>query len=460
MGPHIVLFTRDLRVHDHPALRAAAATGSPVVPVFVLDDAIVDGGFLVANRGAYLHDALVDLDTRLTDLGAPLVIRRGDVVQEMAALADETGAEHVHLSADVSRHAARRLEMLRDAGEAGDFAVTAHPGVTIAPPLEITPTSGGPFQVFTPYWRRWSDARDGWRDVLAAPTSLGPHLDVELGDRLTRHDLVHGDVAPDLIAGGETAARERLDHWLDKRRTHNIADYEDGRDDLSIDGTSNLSADLHFGTLSPMEVAQRLDLRERGNEAFMRQLCWRDFHHQLTAAHGDITGTDFRTKDDQWRDDPEALQAWKDGRTGYPIVDAGMRQLRETGWMHNRVRMIVASFLCKDLYIDWRHGAQHFFDHLVDGDVANNGANWQWVAGTGTDSRPNRVYNPTTQSKRYDKDGDYIRRFVPELADLDAKQIHEPWTVGDLLTEIPDYPKPIVDHAEARDRFLEARGKR
>ncbi|MFP4636040.1 MAG: cryptochrome/photolyase family protein, partial [Nitriliruptoraceae bacterium] len=229
---------------------------------------------------------------------------------------------------------------------------------------------------------------------------------------------------------------------------------------LADDATSRLSPHLHLGTISVAELAARVDRSRPGHEAFLRQLCWRDFNHQLLAARPDLPHVDLRDRGDRWHEDEDASEAWRQGRTGYPVVDAGMRQLAREGWMHNRARMLVASFLTKHLYLDWRLGAQHFLDHLVDGDLANNSAQWQWVAGTGSDPRPNRVFNPVTQSRRYDPDGSYLRRYLPELADVDAADIHAPWREdGTSLVAATGYPPPIVDHAQARERFLAARGR-
>ncbi len=213
---------------------------------------------------------------------------------------------------------------------------------------------------------------------------------------------------------------------------------------------------LHFGCVSPLELALRLGDRE-GGEAFVRQLCWRDFHHQVTASFGAIATDEYRPRGDRWRRRTADLDAWKEGRTGYPIVDAGMRQLRREGWMHNRARLITASFLTKDLYVDWRLGAGHFMRWLVDGDVANNSGNWQWVAGTGNDTRPHRVFNPLRQAERFDPSGDYVRRYVPELASVAGPAVHRPWMLPATQRAALDYPEPIVDHDEAVARFRWAR---
>jgi deoxyribodipyrimidine photo-lyase len=253
-------------------------------------------------------------------------------------------------------------------------------------------------------------------------------------------DLTREKPSPDLPAGGETAARRRLAAWA----RGGLARYEERADDLAADATSRLSPYLRFGCLSPLEVESRAS----GAEAFVRQLCWRDFFQQVTAARPDWARRDYRPRSVGWREDDEALQAWKDGRTGYPVVDAGMRQLAREGWMHNRARLIAGSFLTKDLRVDWRKGAAHFWDLLVDGEIANNTGNWQWVAGTGNDTRPNRVLNPTTQAKRHDPEGEYVRRYVPELAGIDGSRVHEPWKLDGV-----DYPAPIVDHAKAARAF-------
>jgi deoxyribodipyrimidine photo-lyase len=254
-----------------------------------------------------------------------------------------------------------------------------------------------------------------------------------------------------LAPSGELTARPAVGRWL----AEGVAAYEERNDDLAADATSRLSPWLHFGALSAYELVTRADRRRRGVEAFVRQLAWRDFHAQCLAARPDATRVDYRSRGDNWRRDDEELAAWQAGRTGYPIVDAGMRQLAAEGWMHNRARLITGSFLTKTLYLDWRLGAQHFADLLADGDVANNTMNWQWIAGTGTDTRPSRVLNPLRQAERYDPDGAYVRRYVPELAGIAGAAVHRPWELADPP---PGYPPPIVDLADGRQRFLAARG--
>lgn len=445
----VVLFTRDLRVHDHPALWAACREAERVVPLFVLDDAILDRAS--PNRVAFLRASLEDLRASLVARGGSLVVRRGDLLGEVRQVCADVGATSLHVSADVSGYAQEREADLRGlAGELGAGFVT-HPGVTVVPPGELAPSSGDHYEVFGAYWRRWRDHPR--REVLPAPERVDLPAGLATGRIPALADLTTGEPSPRLPVGGETAGRERLDAWL----ADGIARYDDLRDDLGADATSRLSPHLHLGTVSPSEVASRIDLRRRGHEAFLRQLCWRDHAQQLLAARPDLPSQELRPRGDGWRDDPVSVAAWKAGRTGYPVVDAGMRQLLAEGFVHNRARMLVASFLTKQMYVDWRVGAAHFDRWLVDGDVASNTSQWQWVAGTGTDSRPNRVLNPWLQSRRYHAAA-YIRRWVPELAHLDDAAIHEPHAAG--VADAGGYPRPIVDHDDARTRFLQARGRR
>jgi deoxyribodipyrimidine photo-lyase len=453
----VVLFTRDLRVHDQPALAEACRDAGRVVPLFVFDDAIFASRYAAPNRVSYLLDAITELRAGLRDLDGDLLVRRGDLVEQVRKIVVEVEADSLHLATDVSAFAHRRELALRAMARDdldGRLTVHAHQGVTLVPPGEVTPTGGDHFKVFTPYWRKWLEAPH--RTPTSTPARVPTPDGLTAGDIPSLGELVDGTPAPDLRPGGEGQARQRMDWWFDGP----IEDYGDARNHLADDGTSKLSADLHFGCLSVAELADRVDRRRAGHETFLQELCWRDFNYQMLAARKDLPHSDIRTQRDRWREDDEALQAWKDGLTGYPVVDAGMRQLRREGWMHNRARMIVASFLTKHLYVDWRAGAWHFMDHLVDGDLANNFGQWQWTAGTGTDSRPNRMFNPVTQGQRYDPQGAYVRRYIEELAEVGDAHVHAPWEAdGSLFATNDGYPPPIVDHREARDRFLTARGK-
>jgi deoxyribodipyrimidine photo-lyase len=439
----VVVFTRDLRVDDHPALAAAAKRAEHVVPLFVLDDAILGGDYNRPNRTGFLLESLRDLDDALRGLGAALVVRRGQWVDEVMEVVRATEATSVHVSDDVSGYARTRLERLETASP---IPVTRAPGITLVEPGAITPgDQGDHYKMFTPYFRRWCEMPR--RQLASAPPRLSLPRGIDRGRLPKLGDLVAGRRSLDVIPGGAAAGRERLDEWM----ASGLRAYADRHDDLAGDATSRLSAYLHFGCLSPLEILQATQRHQgAGADAFARQLCWRDFFAQLLAARPDAAWSDYVDRGGHWRVDPDAVQAWKDGRTGYPVVDAAMRQLQTEGFVHNRARMVVASFLTKDLYVDWRVGAQHFLDLLVDGDIAQNNLNWQWVAGTGTDTNPHRIYNPTVQGERFDPQGDYVRRYVPELRALKGKAVHDPEA---KVRRAYDYPDPIVDHAEAIEEY-------
>ncbi|HSZ31130.1 MAG TPA: deoxyribodipyrimidine photo-lyase [Pseudonocardiaceae bacterium] len=448
----IALFTRDLRVHDNPVLHAACHAATQVVPLFVLDTAILTGGSMSANRAAFLAEALADLDTQLRDRQGCLVVRSGSVVKEVERIVADLGVTEVHLAADASGYSHRREQALRArlAGQGCQLRVHANT-ITIVEPGAITPSGGGVhFAVFTPYYRRWAAADT--RSPLTSPgrITMPPVASEPLP---SPEEMCSGQPSPHLPRGGETVGRHILRDWL----AGPIHRYEHAHDDLAADGTSRLSPYLHFGCVSPTEALRVADRSTAGGEAFSRQLAWRDFHHQVLAARPDTTTADYHTRHDRWRRDDAAARAWRNGRTGYPIVDAGMRQLHAEGWMHNRARLITASFLTKTLYLDWRIGAQHFLDLLVDADVANNQLNWQWVAGTGTDSRPNRILNPLRQAERYDASGDYVRRYLPELQDIPGPAVHQPWKLDPRHRARLDYPDPIIDLRDGADYFRTAR---
>ena len=410
---------------------AVASGGGRVVPLFVLDDGILPR--ISATRRRFLEECLADFDAGLRKLGGRLVLRSGEVVAEVCRAAAEVGAADVHVAGDVTAYAQERERSLGTALRTQGATLQIHDQVhTIQVPGELRPTDRDHFSVFTPYWRRWAEL------PLRAPAKVS---------RLAVPDIA-GLELPDpashsLVPGGETAGRLRARKWL----ANTVDAYEDIHDDLAADATSKLSPYLHFGCVSATELAARAtrDHPGAGADAFLRQLCWRDFHHQVLAARPDAAHADLRPRG-PWSDDAEALAAWTAGATGIPIVDAGMRQLTAEGWMHNRARLITAGFLTKTLGIDWRHGAAHFAHHLLDADVANNILNWQWVAGTGMDTRPNRVLNPLRQAARYDPQGDYVRRHVPELADLaDSAQVHQPWRLGSAALGRLGYPASIVE---------------
>jgi deoxyribodipyrimidine photo-lyase len=440
MDAAVLLFTRDLRVDDHPALAAASRSADRVLPLFVFDDDIIRSGYAAPNRLSFLLDALRDLRQALRRLGGDLVVRRGDPVAVSAEMVRRTGAGAVFASADVTGFATARERRLDAAAHRERFDVRYFAGATVVPPGELVPAGGDHFKVFTPYWRAWR--RHPWRPEERPPRRVELPDGIKPGTIPELKALTDRLPSPRLPEGGARTGRSRLRRWLDQ----GLAGSTDGHDLLSGDATSRLSPYLHFGCLSPLWVARHAD-GGTGGEAFVRQLCWRDFHHQVTAAFPHIARLDYRSRGDRWRQGRDAgvdFDAWRAGRTGYPIVDAGMRQLEEEGWLHNRARLVVASFLAKDLHLDWRLGADHFLDRLVDGDIANNSGNWQWVAGTGNDTRPNRVFNPIRQAERFDPAGEYVRRYVPELASIEGRAVHQPWKLGPLERLSLDYPEPIV----------------
>jgi len=453
MSVAVVLFTRDLRVHDNPTLRAAVASADEVVPMFVLDEAILRSSYNSPNRGWFLAGSLRGLDASLAELGAVgLVVRRGDVAEETASVAAEMGADVVHVSADWSGYARRREQRLKDTLAADGRRLLVHDGtVTVVPPGSVLPTGSDHFAVFTPYLRRWE--REGLRAVLEPPKGLrSPKVDK--GPLPSADDICTGERAVHLPEAGEAAGRRRLDAWLGSE----VRGYADHHDDLPGDHTSRISPYLHFGCLSPVEVVTRAG-HSAGGAAFVRQVAWRDFNLQVLAARPDASHSDYRSRGDRWRGAGGDLEAWRRGRTGVPIVDAAMRQLLREGWMHNRGRLVAGSYLTKHLYVDWREGADHFLAHLFDGDLANNQLNWQWVAGTGTDTRPHRVLNPVRQAERFDPDGDYVRRYVEELSGVEGAAVHEPWKLPEDVRARLDYPEPLVDLDVGRRRFLDARGR-
>ena len=455
----IVWFRRDLRVHDHPALTAAARTADRVVPVFVLDERLLRGRFESGPRGRFLLGCLRELRASLRNRGADLVVRSGDPARELAALAEETGADRLHFASDVSGFAMARDRRVEAAMAGAGVEVVRHPGLFVADVGRPRTKGGRPYSVFSPFWRAWTQLDR--REVHGAPRKLALPSDVRVGEIPSAGALGLPADVPDPFPPGEAAARARMHAWL----RDGIDAYADRHDRLE-GGTSELSPYLHLGCLSPRELEQRTC--EAGTGAgpaeFVRQLCWRDFYAHVLLHHpGNARHAHQRAMDGlEWEDDDEAFDAWREGRTGFPVVDAGMRQLAARGWLHNRARLIVASFLTKDLHIDWRRGEAHFMRLLVDGDEGSNNGNWQWITSIGVDPAPyfRRMYNPSAQQARHDPEGAYVRRWVPELRDVPAARLAEPWTMTEEEQEAAgcsigrDYPEPIVDHKHERERAM------
>jgi deoxyribodipyrimidine photo-lyase len=463
----IVWLRQDLRLSDNPALAAAAATGQPVIPVYVLDESLpwAPGG---ASRW-WLHGSLRALSADLAQRGATLVLRRGAAADALDTVIAASGATAVYWNRCYEPAAIARDTALKQSLKARGLAVHSCAGNVLHEPWELRTQSGGPFRVFTPFSKAAMQriAADGLGTPLPAPT-LTPFAGTVPSDDLATWALL--PTQPDWAGGlratwtpGEGGARTRAAAFLKDAS----AAYHQARDVPGVSGTSRLSPHLHFGEISARQLwTMSAGLEPNaGLASYQRELLWREFAHHLLYHFPTMPEDPLRAQFNAfpWRRDAAALKAWQRGRTGYPIVDAGMRELWHTGWMHNRVRMIVASFLVKHLMIRWQDGAAWFWDTLVDADLANNAASWQWVAGCGMDAAPYfRVFNPMLQGAKFDPDGAYVRRWVPELARLPDAHLHAPWEApADVLAEAGvtlgrHYPAPIVDHKAARDRALAA----
>ncbi|GAB2635466.1 deoxyribodipyrimidine photo-lyase [Nocardioides ginkgobilobae] len=447
-------FRRDLRLADNPALCAAADEG-PVLPLFVLDPAL--WGPAGPSRRAYLGASLRSLDASLRQRQTGLSVVRGDPVRRVVLAAKAVGAGSVHVSADFGPYGAERDRRVEEALEEAGIAFVRTGSPYAVDPGTVRNGSGQNFKVFTPFSRRWAD--HGWPSPVDAPTGVS-WVSLDDTDESTTEipdpDLPAGLELPE---AGEAAAHAQWERFLDK-----VAAYDDDRDRPGVDGTSRMSVHLKYGEVHPRQLLADLSRRTgKGAGTYRTELAWRDFYADVLHARPDSAREYYKPEFAKMPYDRpgKQLEVWAAGRTGYPIVDAGMRQLRATGWMHNRVRMIVASFLVKDLHVEWQHGARHFLHWLVDGDLASNNHGWQWTAGSGTDASPFfRVFNPTTQGKKFDPPGDYVRRWVEELSDPD--RVPDPHDPDPDTRDLVGYPPPMVDHKEERrealDRYEKIRG--
>jgi deoxyribodipyrimidine photo-lyase len=457
----ILWFRRDLRLHEHPALRAALQDNERVIPTFCFDQRLLDGRHRSGPRTQFLLECLADLDGSLRERGSGLVVRSGPPERELAALAEQVGATELHFTLDVSPFARERGKRVSEAMRQVGVSMHGHPGLsTIDEAGSPRTQSGKPYTVFTPFYRSWLGEER--REVLGMPRRM-PSLPSKLakGRLPSLRSLGLEQQVSEPAPGGEGRGRERLAQFL----AEDVSHYGDGHDALGEDRTSRLSPYLHFGCVSPREIEQRLG-GGTGPEAFRRQLCWRDFYQHVLLHHPQNAKSEFQQRYRgtlKWSRSERQFESWCEGRTGYPLVDAGMRQLQREGWMHNRARLVVGSFLTKHLGIDWRRGERWFMRMLIDGDEASNNGNWQWIASVGVDPQPvfRRIYNPARQMQTHDPQGLYVRRYVQELAAVPEQYLREPWTmppqlqrdVGCVIGE--DYPRPIVDHAEARREALE-----
>jgi deoxyribodipyrimidine photo-lyase len=462
-SPTLLWFRQDLRVHDQAALRAAAEAG-PVLPVYVLDEGAdwAEGG---ASRW-WLHGSLVSLAAALEKLGAALVLRRGHAGTIIPRLAEEIGAAAVHAGFAHEPAWRARDASIAAALEKSGRRLVLHRVATLADPEKIRSRTGTIYGMYTPFARAVEEAGEP-PDPLPAPRTLTPVALPPASDRLDDWALL--PAKPDWAGGfrdtwapGEAGAMARLTEFLDSA----AEDYDVGRNLPGKHGTSMLSPHLHFGEISPNTAWHACRQRGggEGRKTFLRELIWRDFAAYLLRHHDRMPEEPLRPAFATlpWRRDADAMKAWQRGQTGVPIVDAGMRQLWQIGWMHNRVRMITGSFLVKHLLLSWQDGEAWFWDTLVDGDLASNAANWQWVAGVGIDAQPYfRVFNPVSQGEKFDAQGAYVRRYVPEIAALPDRYLHAPWLAPPMvlaqagITLGKTYPAPIVDLAMGRERALE-----
>ena len=461
--PSIVWFRDDRRLGDHPALRAAIDRGGKLVLLYILEDDAdrpIEGA-----RRVWLHHSLDALREDVERRGGRLVLRRGKAATVLDDVIEQTGALAVYWNRRYHRPDAERDKAIKEDLKERGLTVESFKGNLLVEPWEVETKSGGPYRVFTPFWRA-AKAQLDVGDPLPTPRQLEC-----VGGNMGSDDLDDWELLPTrpdwgskMMAyhtPGERGALERLKTFVDDK----IEDYAEMRDRPDIDATSKLSPHLAHGEVSPRTVWDACKDNEYTSRKFLSEIGWREFSYTLLWFNPDLATENFNDGYEAmaWDHDEQVLEAWGRGRTGYPFVDAGMRQLWETGWMHNRVRMVVASFLIKHLMIDWRDGEAWFWDTLLEADLAANAASWQWVAGTGADAAPYfRVFNPFGQGEKFDPKGEYVRKWVPELKDLPDKYIHQPWTAPkEVLAKAgvelgKDYPEPMVEHKQARERVLAA----
>jgi deoxyribodipyrimidine photo-lyase len=458
MTTSILWLRRDLRIHDHPALHAALNAADQVLPVFVLDDSVFAGKWGSADRTHFMLESLAELRKAFEARGGTLLVRRGKPSDVIPALAFELGASQVHATSDAAPFALARDADVAAALSAVGAELVRHPGTYCADIAQIRTKEDKPYTVFSPFARNWAEAPR--RKVLGAPKSVAsPGIDP--GEIPTVEELGLKRVLTDPLPGGESAARAQMEAWL----SDGVHRYKELHDDLPSH-TSLLSPHLHIGTLSSRELEARVaELPGKNPEAFRRQVAWRDFYAHVILHWPTNVKTPLQERFHalEWVEDEDGWKAWCEGKTGYPLVDAGMRELAATGFMHNRTRMVVASFLTKDLHIDYRQGEAWFMKLLLDGDSSQNNGNWQWTASLGVDPQPyfKRIFNPILQQRKFDPDGVYVRRWVPELREVPLEKLFEPWEMTEAEQEASgcvvgrDYPAPILDHKRERERAIE-----
>lgn len=469
----LVWFRQDLRLADNPALRAALALGSAVVPLYIHAPAEEGEWAPGAASRWWLHESLARLSEQLARLGSRLSLRTGtSALEELLAVARSCGADRILWNRRYEPAAVLRDQKIKTALRAAGLLTESHNSALLHEPWEIATKADAPFQVFTPFWRRCLALPDP-PDPLPAPLQLAPPPAWPAGVDLGQLELLPASSWTEGLHEAWTPGRVGAERQLEIFLRDGFADYHEGRNRPDLAGTSRLSPHLHFGEIGPREIwaAARASAIAQGRGAnwrqsqFLTELGWREFAYHLLYHFPAMAEQPLRARfaDFPWRSDPQAVQRWQRGLTGYPIVDAGMRELWITGWMHNRARMIVASFLVKDLLSPWTAGARWFWDTLVDADLASNTLGWQWAAGCGADAAPYfRIFNPVLQAGKFDPEGTYVRRWVPELAKLPMPWIHAPWEAPAAVLEAAgvrlslDYPRPCVEHREARGAALAA----
>lgn len=433
----VVLFRQDLRLQDNPALSYASQTGLNVIPLYIYDTEWQGSWGLGSAQRWWLHKSLSELKKALPDL----VLMKGEMLELLKKVVEKENVSEVVWNRWYEPYAVERQKQLRN-----EFHVNHFNGSLLIEPWAVSTKKEEPYRVFTPFWKCCLDTLEVPKECELKP--FKSRLEAIASDKLDDWGLLKN--APDFSAywnPGEEGAHEALERFKDEA----LSQYAQGRDIPSKALTSRLSPHLHFGEIGPRQIWRAVN-DEKGK--YLTELGWREFSYHLLYHFPTLPHANFNSRFDAfpWEKNAEGFERWKKGMTGYPIVDAGMRELYQTGWMHNRVRMIAASFLIKDLFVDWREGEAWFWERLVDADLASNSASWQWVAGSGADAAPYfRIFNPTLQGEKFDPDGEYVKKWIPELRDLPANRVHQPWKEGGL-----DYPKPIVDHGEQRKRALAA----
>jgi deoxyribodipyrimidine photo-lyase len=454
---------RDLRLNDNQALHAALAHEGGIVPVFIIDRKLINSSYVGDKRLAFLYAGLQRLDEDLRAKGNRLVVRSGSPANELSRLLDESGAIAIYAEADHSPYARRRDQLVKKHLPLNLVGSTA-----AYPPGSVLKPDGSPYTVYTPFNRSWKSLPPlGSGSILSSPERISSPLEIPSQPIPAIPQLSNNA----RFIPGEDEAQKRLQAFLNGEEQPKIYNYDSGRNMLDINGTSQLSPYLRFGMLSPRQAVitaqQSIDTApdeqsKKGAETWLNELIWRDFYIHILHHYPYVREMNFRIAGIRWENDPILFETWSEGRTGYPIIDAGMLQLITSGWMHNRARMITSSFLTKDLLIDWRWGERWFMQHLIDGDPASNNGGWQWTAGTGTDAAPYfRIFNPISQSMKFDPHGIYVRRWVAELATVPDEFIHQPWLMPPEEQKKSscrigiDYPQPVINHSWARERALE-----